>query len=92
MALPLAVLLPLLDGASDRVPAENDVKAGWMALLVFGLLVLAVVCWRSASASSCARRRPRASRECTATRRWPQKKKWRRATGADEVLSIRRKR
>jgi hypothetical protein len=43
MALPLALLLPLLDGASDPVPAENDVVAGPTALLVFGFLVLAVV-------------------------------------------------
>ncbi len=43
MALPLAVLLPLLDGGSDPVPAENDVVAGPTALLVFGFLVLAVV-------------------------------------------------
>ena len=43
MALPMAVLLPLLEGASDPVPAENDVVAGPLALLVFGFLVLAVV-------------------------------------------------
>jgi len=43
MALPLAALLPLLDGASDPVPAENDVVAGPTALLVFAFLVLAVV-------------------------------------------------
>ena len=43
MALSLAVLLPLLDGASDPVPAENDVVAGPIALLVFGFLALAVV-------------------------------------------------
>ena len=43
MALPMAVLLPLLDGASDPVPAENDVVAGGTAMLVFGFLILAVV-------------------------------------------------
>jgi hypothetical protein len=44
MALPLAVLLPFLDsGASDPVPAENDVVAGGTAMLVFGFLILAVV-------------------------------------------------
>jgi len=43
MALPLAVLLPLLDGASDPVPAENDVVAGPIGLLVFGFLILALV-------------------------------------------------
>jgi hypothetical protein len=45
MALPLALLLPLLDSgaASDPVPAENDVVAGGTAMLVFGFLVLAVV-------------------------------------------------
>jgi hypothetical protein len=45
MALPLALLLPLLDSgaASDPVPAENDVVAGPIALLVFGFLILAVV-------------------------------------------------
>jgi hypothetical protein len=29
--------------ASDPVPAENDVKAGWVALVVVLLLVVAVV-------------------------------------------------
>ena len=43
MAFPLAVLLPLLDGASDPVPAENDVVAGGTAMLVFGFLILAGV-------------------------------------------------
>jgi hypothetical protein len=43
MALPLALLLPLLDGASDPVPADKDVVAGGTAMLVFGFLVLAVV-------------------------------------------------
>ena len=44
MALPLAVLLPLLDaGASDPVPADNDVVAGGTAMLVFGFLILAGV-------------------------------------------------
>lgn len=41
--LTLAVL-PLLDGgASDPVPAPEDVKAGWTALLVFVGLGVAVV-------------------------------------------------
>ena len=40
----LGVLLPLLDsGASDPVPADADVKAGWTALLIFAGLGLAVV-------------------------------------------------
>jgi hypothetical protein len=39
------VLLPLLDSgaASDPTPAPEDVKAGWVALLVFLALGLAVV-------------------------------------------------
>jgi hypothetical protein len=41
-AMALAIL-PLLDGASDPVPADDDVKAGWIALLLFAGLVLAVV-------------------------------------------------
>jgi hypothetical protein len=45
MVAALAVaLLPLLDsGASDPVPAPEDVKAGWLALLVFLGLGAAVV-------------------------------------------------
>ena len=41
--LALMTLLPLLDGASDPVPAPEDVKAGWGALGLFLLLGLAVV-------------------------------------------------
>jgi len=42
-ALAVAVL-PMLDsGASDPVPAPDDVKAGWIALLVFVGLAGAVV-------------------------------------------------
>jgi hypothetical protein len=41
-AMALAIL-PLLDGASDPVPADSEVKAGWTAALVFVGLVLAVV-------------------------------------------------
>jgi hypothetical protein len=38
------LLLPLLDsGSSDPVPAPEDVKAGWTALLIFVGLGLAVV-------------------------------------------------
>ena len=33
----------LLAAASDPVPSENDVKAGWVALVVVLLLVVAVV-------------------------------------------------
>ncbi len=33
----------LLAAASDPVPSENDVKAGWVALVVVLLLVAAVV-------------------------------------------------
>ena len=42
-ALAVAVL-PLLDsGASDPVPAPDDVKAGWVALVLFVGLAAAVV-------------------------------------------------
>jgi hypothetical protein len=38
------VLLPLVDsGAVDATPADEDVTAGWVALLVFVGLILAVV-------------------------------------------------
>jgi hypothetical protein len=37
----LTVVLQL--AAADPVPAENDVKAGWVALVVVLLLVVAVV-------------------------------------------------
>ena len=45
MAIPWAVvLLPLVDsGPVDPTPADEDVTAGWMALLVFVGLILAVV-------------------------------------------------
>jgi len=37
-------VLPLLDGSQvDSTPAAEDVKAGWTALLLFALLILAVV-------------------------------------------------
>ena len=73
MALPWVVaLLPFADGSNpDPVPAENDVTAGWTALLVFVGLIIAVVVLGAASPSSCARRRPRATPACTATRRSP---------------------
>ena len=39
--------LVLLINALDPVPDDNDVKAGWGAFAVFGLLILAVafLCW-----------------------------------------------
>jgi hypothetical protein len=45
MALPWVVaLLPFADGSNpDPVPADNDVTAGWTALLVFVGLIVAVV-------------------------------------------------
>ena len=45
MALPWVVaLLPFADGSNpDPVPADNDVTAGWTALLVFVGLIIAVV-------------------------------------------------
>jgi hypothetical protein len=41
----LSVVLPTIAQAvaSDPVPSENDVKAGWVALVVVLLLVVAVV-------------------------------------------------
>jgi ABC-type uncharacterized transport system permease subunit len=40
----LSGVLPLLDSSSvDSTPAAEDVKAGWGALLLFVLLILAVV-------------------------------------------------
>ena len=38
----LVLLLPLADNP-DPVPAKEDVTAGWVALLVFVFLILAVV-------------------------------------------------
>jgi hypothetical protein len=38
----LMVLAPLLVGWEDKVPAPNDVKAGWVAFAVFIALALAV--------------------------------------------------
>ena len=38
----LMVLAPLLVGWADKVPAPNDVKAGWVAFAVFIALALAV--------------------------------------------------
>jgi hypothetical protein len=45
MALPWVVaLLPFADGSNpDPVPVDNDVTAGWTALLVFVGLIVAVV-------------------------------------------------
>ena len=45
MALPWVVaLLPFADGSNpDPVPADNDVTAGWTALIVFVGLIVAVV-------------------------------------------------
>ena len=45
MALPWVVaLLPFADGSNpDPVPADNDVTAGWTALIVFVGLIIAVV-------------------------------------------------
>ena len=58
MALPLVLLLPLLDSgtASDPVPAENDVVAGGTAMLVFGFLVVLLL--RSETARVQGRVRP----------------------------------
>ncbi len=43
MALALyAVLLPFVDDTPDPVPAKEDVTAGWVALLVFVFLIVAV--------------------------------------------------
>ena len=44
MALPWVVaLLPFADGSNpDPVPADNDVTAGWTALIVFVGLIIAV--------------------------------------------------
>jgi hypothetical protein len=44
MALPWVVaLLPFADGSNpDPVPTDNDVTAGWTALLVFVGLIIAV--------------------------------------------------
>jgi flagellar biogenesis protein FliO len=41
----LSAVLPAVSlvAAADPVPAENDVKAGWVAFLVVILLVVAVV-------------------------------------------------
>jgi hypothetical protein len=36
-------LAPLLVGGADKVPAPNDVKAGWLAFAVFIALGVAVV-------------------------------------------------
>ena len=45
MALPWVVaLLPFADGSNpDPVPTDNDVTAGWTALVVFVGLIIAVV-------------------------------------------------
>ena len=45
MALPWVVaLLPFADGSKpDPVPTDNDVTAGWTALIVFVGLIIAVV-------------------------------------------------
>jgi hypothetical protein len=36
------ILAPLLVGAADKVPADDDVKAGWTAFAVFIALGIAV--------------------------------------------------
>jgi hypothetical protein len=36
------ILAPLLVGAADKVPADDDVKAGWVAFAVFIGLGIAV--------------------------------------------------
>jgi hypothetical protein len=36
------ILVPLLVGGADKVPAANDVKAGWVAFAVFIGLGIAV--------------------------------------------------
>jgi cell division septation protein DedD len=41
--MPLLMSLVLQAAASDPVPSENDVKAGWVGFLVVILLVVAVV-------------------------------------------------
>ena len=41
-----AVLMPVADlvvSAADKTPKDDDVKAGWTALVVFVLLIAAVV-------------------------------------------------
>ncbi|MCW2764179.1 MAG: hypothetical protein JWO11_138 [Nocardioides sp.] len=38
-----AHILPFLLGVVDKTPKDNDVTAGWLAFVLFGLLVLAVV-------------------------------------------------
>jgi hypothetical protein len=44
MATAWVLLVPFLDGtASDPVPDANDVKAGWGALFLFVMLIVAVV-------------------------------------------------
>jgi hypothetical protein len=40
---PLIFLAPLLVGGADPVPADDDVKAGWVAFGVFIALAVAVV-------------------------------------------------
>ncbi|MCW2761333.1 MAG: hypothetical protein JWR85_1534 [Marmoricola sp.] len=39
---PLIFLVPLLAAGADKVPAPEDVKAGWGAFAVFILLAVAV--------------------------------------------------
>ncbi len=39
----LTVLLPLVEDGPDKVPAPEDVKAGWLAFSVFIALGIAVV-------------------------------------------------
>ena len=75
----LVALLPLADGASDPVPADEDVTAGWTALLIFAFLILAVVVLgvqlRQAAAQGPGRprrrglRRPAGGRHSAASRR-----------------------
>lgn len=39
----LLTLATVVVGAVDEPPEDEDVKAGWMAFALFGLLILAVV-------------------------------------------------
>ena len=39
----LLTLVTAVVQAADKVPEEEDVKAGWAAFALFGLLILAVV-------------------------------------------------
>ena len=64
----LVALLPLADG-SDPVPADEDVTAGWTALLIFAFLILAVVVLAFSFVKQPARPGSPATPGSTATRR-----------------------